>query len=88
MLTTGKASEASSQDQHQSLDKYFTQLDIVILVTVSCCAINHSLHSMFGEELSIDLSDWQVAREQMNTAGKTSEASLQDLCQVLGIHQG
>ena len=70
-----------------SILRYVTQVDIV-KVTITFCAINYLLRSIFGEKLSMNLSYCQAVREQMNTAGNTNGASLQDLCHLLGIHQG
>ena len=73
--TYNRQSKRSEFAKLVSIHRYVTQVDIVI-VTITCCAINHSLRSIFGEELSIDLSNCQAAIEQMNTAGKASTCAI------------
>ena len=77
MLTTGKASEASYQDQCQSLDMSLRQrlsqlYSHFVSLTARC--------TQYLEKTCNQIqADWYTASEQMNTAGKASEASLQDL---------
>ena len=59
--------------------RHVTMLDIVV-VTISFCAIKITV------TVNVDESKRLLGRGQMNTAGKTSEASLQDLCHLLGTH--
>ena len=64
--------------------RHVTMLDIVV-VTFSFCAIKITFTVYIWRRI-VDESKRLLGRGQMNTAGKTSEASLQDLCHLLGTH--
>ena len=63
--TYNRQSKRSEFAKLVSIHRYVTQVDIVI-VTITCCAINHSLRSIFGGKLSIDLSNCQTACNRTN----------------------
>ena len=86
MNTIGKASEASSQDQCQCLDKYQMQT-FPYLFPRFAPLIAHCIKYL-EKRFKLILTDWQIAREQTNAARKVSEASLQDSRHLFGMHQG
>ena len=86
---TNECSGQSKQSEFTrlaSILRYVSKLDIVI-AAISYFAINHSLRSILGEELSMNLSRF-LGSKRKRTVGKASKASSHDLCHLFGMHQG
>ena len=85
MNIAGKASKASSQDQPQSLDELHSY---IVTVIISFCAINHSLRSIFGEELSMNLSRLLDSKGTNEYSGQSKQSEFTRLVPSLRCTYG